>query len=131
MAKADNARRSLFQALSNSNKKDEFIKFAIDTITEEIMNPISEKGTIINKNVGLISSPPILKLKFVNWATTSESTGLFGRVATWTFNPDLENGTVFLEGGALIPRFLKCSLQFVVISTDLLRISVKTKIYVQ
>ena len=117
------ARRNLLQSLNNEDataaEKQSFIQFAIDTIDQEILGPISKQSEIVTKEVGLISSPPILKLKFMNLANDSHNNGLYGRASGFTFSPDFENGASFLYfEGTIVPTLIKCSMTFTVIHSD-------------
>lgn len=71
-----------------------------------------------NRNtVSIVSSPPILQMKFKNWASSKDGNGLYGTIEGFSVVPVIDEGT-FLEDGLLIPMTHKCSAVFTVIHTD-------------
>ena len=126
---------NLLQAINNTENEEDrqsIIQFAIGEIENDILSSAKENGSpnnIVKGELGLISSPPILILRFVNWINGFGNKGLYGRVGGFSFSPDMENGTVFLKDGVLVPMFVKCSCEFTVIHSDLLRIFWERKTY--
>ena len=104
---ADSAVSNLLQALNNAENEAErqsFIQFAIDDIESGILSSAqssspssSPNSNVSTKEIGIISSPPILLLRFANWISDFEGKGLYGRVNGFSFSPDMENGTVFFK----------------------------------
>lgn len=87
------------------NESDDDIKSYIEesvqvlekTILEETKKSSDNKIVKLNQEIGFLSSPPILRMKFLNWASDSENRGLFGRSNGFKFSPDLENRDSFFK----------------------------------
>lgn len=91
----------------------------LDKKLQDVLNPVTDtkKNPKIRENVTLLSSPPIIQMTFKNWVSNNDGSGLYGTLAGFNFNPDLESG-VFIRDNDLIPMSFKCSVQFTVMHTD-------------
>ncbi len=88
------------------------------SIQDEIMRPTTNSSKLVTQRTALISAPPILKLKFVNFISSADGDGLYGVIdGGFNFKPDLEAG-LFMRDGILVPMTCKCSCEFIVIHTD-------------
>ena len=80
----DKAITNLLQSLKNTENagdREAAILFAAVDITDNILGSNKENNSsnnnISTREVGIISSPPILRLKFLNWSSDSENKGLY------------------------------------------------------
>lgn len=100
-------------------------KVIIKSVSDEASERINENIILRSENdishfpqpVTVISSPPIIQMKFKNWASNVDGSGLYGTLSGFIFKPNFEEG-VFMNDGILIPMSCECSAEFTVIHTD-------------
>lgn len=111
------------KSLAGISKKDDEevrrIQGFLNRVQKSILSSNQEnaKMPMPNQQVSLLSSPPIIQMKFMNWAADSDDDGLFGTLQDFQFKPNLDEG-VFIRDGLLIPMSCACSVTFTVIHTD-------------
>lgn len=96
----------------------------IDATTENFYKAIKLSTTLeerlnIRKDVAIMSSSPILSIKFCNLISDQNGQPLYGYVEGYNYNPDIEMGFfVDDEAGELIPKVYSVDFNFTVIHTQ-------------
>jgi len=92
---------------------------SLKQIEDTILSSNDDFGVFpkIKENISLLSSPPIVQMKFKNWISNNDDSGLYGTLAGFNTKPVIASG-VFLNNGKLIPMEFECSVEFTVIHTD-------------
>jgi hypothetical protein len=107
---------------NNTQNEDDLnrVLSALDNIENTILKSRNDSTNlpIPSQNVSLLSSPPIIQMKFMNWAASDAGDGLYGTLDDFKFKPDLEAGVFLDEFGNLIPMTCECSVSLTVIHTD-------------
>ena len=89
-------------------------------IEDEINRSNSDSSNLpkIRANISLISSPPIIQMKFKNWISDNNGDGLYGKLDGFKYKPKVDEGVFISEDGRLIAMSYECSVEFTVIHTD-------------
>ena len=95
------------------------IRSSIKRVEDAILESQQDSGQdfLPNQQVSLLSSPPIIQMKFMNWISDSNDDGLYGTMEGFTFSPMIDDG-MFIRDGKLIAMSYECSVDFTVIHTD-------------
>jgi hypothetical protein len=112
-------RQNLLSVNVENRDQLEAIQGSLDRIQQTILDSNKNAGSnpVARQQVSLLAAPPIVQMKFMNWAATSDDEGLYGRIGDFKFKPLLDEG-VFLSNNMLIPMSCECSVSFTVIHTD-------------
>ena len=107
------------EAASNFKECSKFLGL-LYPLFEEINATTSFNGNEIQNKVGLISAPPIFKVKFVNLIATSTNNPLYCVLDGLNYSPNMDSG-FFLSTAAnkiLYPKLVSFSCNINVIHTD-------------
>lgn len=112
-------RQNLLSVDIQSTDQLQAIQSSLDRIEQSILSSTQNTSIVptVRQQVSLLSSPPIIQMKFMNWATNSDGEGLYGKLSDFKFKPNLEEG-VFMVDNLLIPMSCQCSVNFTVVHTD-------------
>lgn len=113
-------RQNLLSIANESTTNLGAIQGSLDRIEQSILSSAQNTSElpVSRQQVSLLSAPPIIQMKFMNWASNSDNEGLYGRMSDFEFKPNLDEGVFLSQDGLLIPMSCNCSVTFTVVHTD-------------
>lgn len=110
--------------LSELNLESDFAYQAqLEQINSSIEDVLSAKAPVIstNRDVGIMNSPPILKINFANLIKNSDGNELYGIIEGFKYTPDMDMG-FFIDGQGtsqmMYPKIIDLTFDFTVIHTS-------------